>query len=165
MQRAHWAADDKTAAAGCKAAGAGSGAGVVQLEAQLQAGIRRQVGGACCRPGQGGRAGGERGVVGRRPRCRCLLPEGSSSASVDTCLPCKAAHPQSLCVCLLGSCLLSYRPASAAPQQQRRQQRQVRSADAAPSSSGSGWMDMPESTPLEEAVEVFPRLKERDPYK
>jgi hypothetical protein len=26
-------------------------------------------------------------------------------------------------------------------------------------------MDMPESTPLEDAVEVFPRLKERDPYK
>ncbi|KAL6770751.1 CGL73 [Auxenochlorella protothecoides x Auxenochlorella symbiontica] len=36
---------------------------------------------------------------------------------------------------------------------------------AAGSSVGSGWMDMPESTPLPEDIQVFPRLKERDPYK
>jgi hypothetical protein len=30
---------------------------------------------------------------------------------------------------------------------------------------GSGWMDMPESQPLPDVVEVFPRLKERDNYK
>lgn len=53
-------------------------------------------------------------------------------------------------------------------QQQLAARRQVRSADAAPASSGSvgsGWMDMPESQPVEEAAPVFPRLKERDPYK
>lgn len=44
--------------------------------------------------------------------------------------------------------------------------RQVRSADAAPASSvGSGWMDVPESQPPPPPPEVFPRLKERDPYK
>jgi len=37
-------------------------------------------------------------------------------------------------------------------------------ADA--SAGGSGWMDLPESQPLpEDAIQVFPRLKERDPYK
>lgn len=36
---------------------------------------------------------------------------------------------------------------------------------AAGSPVGSGWMDMPESTPLPEDIQVFPRLKERDPYK
>lgn len=53
-------------------------------------------------------------------------------------------------------------------QQHLAARRQVRSADAAPASSGSvgsGWMDMPESQPAEEAAPVFPRLKERDPYK
>lgn len=34
------------------------------------------------------------------------------------------------------------------------------------STGGSGWMDMPESQPLpEEPLQIFPRLKERDPYK
>ncbi|EFN59567.1 hypothetical protein CHLNCDRAFT_132902 [Chlorella variabilis] len=49
-------------------------------------------------------------------------------------------------------------------QRQRPQLRQVRSADAAPA-VGSGWMDQPESQPPPNEVEVFPRLKERDPYK
>lgn len=48
---------------------------------------------------------------------------------------------------------------------QRRQQRHVRSADAAPASVGSGWMDMPESQPPPPEAQVFPRLKERDPYR
>ena len=31
---------------------------------------------------------------------------------------------------------------------------------------GSSWMDMPESQPLpDEPLQIFPRLKERDPYK
>ena len=31
---------------------------------------------------------------------------------------------------------------------------------------GSSWMDMPESTPLpDEPLQIFPRLKERDPHK
>lgn len=43
----------------------------------------------------------------------------------------------------------------------------LRSADAESfASTGSGWMDMPESQPPAEIpIEVFPRLKERDPYK
>ena len=46
------------------------------------------------------------------------------------------------------------------PQQERRV------GAHASSSGGSGWMDMPESQPLpEEPVEIFPRMKERDPYK
>ncbi|KAI3429256.1 hypothetical protein D9Q98_005353 [Chlorella vulgaris] len=55
-------------------------------------------------------------------------------------------------------------PFAARPLQRHRAQqlRQVRSADQA---VGSGWMDMPESQPPPESTEVFPRLKERDPYK
>lgn len=63
-------------------------------------------------------------------------------------------------------------PACCRPQQQfpslrgHRAARNVRTTDAAAAASvGSGWMDMPESQPLPDAVEVFPRLKERDPYK
>lgn len=34
------------------------------------------------------------------------------------------------------------------------------------STGGSSWMDMPESQPLpEEPLQIFPRIKERDPYK
>lgn len=51
--------------------------------------------------------------------------------------------------------------------QLRQQGRSVRSAESADASSmGSSWMDMPESTPLpDEPLQIFPRLKERDPHK
>ena len=42
----------------------------------------------------------------------------------------------------------------------------VTAAGSGSSSVGSGWMDMPESQPPPEApVEIFPRIKEKDPYK
>ena len=47
----------------------------------------------------------------------------------------------------------------------RPQLRNVRSSESGSASVGSGWMDMPESQPLPDVVEVFPRLKERDNYK
>ena len=59
------------------------------------------------------------------------------------------------------------RPVSSSPPQPSGL-RLVRSADAAPAaaaSGGSGWMDQPESQPPPPPAQVFPRLRERDPYR
>lgn len=80
-----------------------------------------------------GRAGGCRHRRRLLMRERCL------------CLPCCiSASAMALSATILTP--LICRPAGGLAAQ-RRQQRHVRSADAAPASVGSGWMDMPESQP------------------
>lgn len=48
----------------------------------------------------------------------------------------------------------------------RKKYGRVNIGSGASSTGGSSWMDMPESQPLpDEPLQIFPRIKERDPYK